>query len=122
MELLLIAGLIGLGLVAGGLSGLIGIGGGVIIIPALVLIFGLSQKMAQGTTLALLVLPIGIFAALTYYRHGFVDVKFATLIIIGFVIGSIIGAKFAVRLPVEILTKIFAITIILIGIKMLFTK
>lgn len=120
MELVLILGLIALGLAAGALSGLIGIGGGIIIIPALIFIFGLSQKMAQGTTLALLVLPIGFFAALTYYRHGYVDLKFAALIILGFVIGSIIGAKFAVKIPTEILTKVFAVTIILIGIKMLF--
>lgn len=122
MELIIIIGLIALGIGAGALSGLIGIGGGIIIIPALVFIFGLSQKMAQGTTLALLVLPIGFFAALTYYKHGFVDLKFAALIIVGFVIGSIIGAKFAVRFPTEVLSKIFAITIILIGIKMLIGK
>ena len=122
MDIILISGLILLGLAAGALSGLIGIGGGIIIIPALVFIFGLSQKMAQGTTLALLVLPIGFFAALTYYKHGFVDIKFAALIIIGFILGSIIGAKFAIKLPTEILTKVFAVTIILIGIKMLFSK
>ena len=122
MDIILISGLIILGLTAGALSGLIGIGGGIIIIPALVFIFGLSQKMAQGTTLALLVPPIGLLAALTYYKHGYVDIKFATLIIIGFLIGSIIGAKFAVKLPTEIITKVFAISIILIGIKMLFSK
>lgn len=122
MDIILISGLIILGLIAGALSGLIGIGGGIIIIPVLVFIFGLSQKMAQGTTLALLVLPIGFFAALTYYKHGFVDLKFAALIIVGFVLGSIIGAKFAVKLPTELLTNVFAVTLILIGIKMLISK
>lgn len=122
MDIILISGLILLGIAAGALSGLIGIGGGIIIIPALVFIFGLSQKMAQGTTLALLVLPVGFFAALTYYKHGFVDLKFAGLIIIGFILGSIITAKFAVKLPTEILTKVFAVTIIIIGIRMLFSK
>lgn len=122
MDIILISGLIILGLLAGALSGLIGIGGGIIIIPALVFIFGLSQKMAQGTTLALLVPPIGFLAALTYYKHGFVDVKFAVIIILGFIIGSVIGAKFAVKIPTDVLTKIFAISIILIGIKMLFAK
>lgn len=67
-----------LGLVAGILSGLIGIGGGIIIIPVLVFIFGFSQHMAQGTTLALLVPPIGILAALMYYKQGYVDVKVAS--------------------------------------------
>ena len=122
METVFIIGLILLGLIAGGLSGLIGIGGGIIIIPALVLIFGLSQKMAQGTTLALLIPPIGILAALTYYKHGYVDLKVAAIIIIGFVIGSFIGAKFAVRLPVDVISKVFAITLIVIGIKMFFSK
>ena len=122
MDIILISGLIILGLAAGTLSGLIGIGGGIIIIPALVFIFGLSQKMAQGTTLALLIPPIGLLAALTYYKHGFVDVKFAILIILGFIIGSVIGAKFAIKLPTEVLTKVFAISIILIGIKMLIGK
>lgn len=122
MSELLILGLILLGLASGILSGLIGIGGGIIIIPALVFIFGLSQKMAQGTTLALLVPPIGILAALTYYKQGYVDLKYAILIILGFSIGSLIGAKFAVKIPTEILAKVFAVSIILIGIKMLFSK
>lgn len=122
METVFIIGLVILGLIAGGLSGLIGIGGGIIIIPALVLIFGLSQKMAQGTTLALLIPPIGILAALTYYKHGYVDLKVAAIIIVGFVIGSFIGAKFAVRLPVDVISKVFAVTLIIIGIKMLFSK
>ena len=122
MSIILLSGLIILGIFAGILSGLIGIGGGIIIIPALVFVFGLTQKMAQGTTLALMVLPIGLFAALTYHKHGYVDLKFAALIIIGFVLGSIIGAKFAVRIPTDVLTKVFAISIILIGIKMLFGK
>jgi len=122
MDIILIFGLIILGIVAGALSGLVGIGGGIIIIPALIFIFGLSQKVAQGTTLALMIPPIGLLAALAYYKSGFVDIKFATLIIVGFFIGSLIGAKFAVRLPTEILSKVFAITIILIGLKMLFGK
>lgn len=122
MDIILAFGLIILGVAAGALSGLIGIGGGIIIIPALVFIFGFSQKMAQGTTLALLIPPIGLLAALTYYKHGFVDIKFAVIIILGFIIGSLIGAKLAVKLPTEVLSKVFAISIILIGIKMLFSK
>lgn len=122
METVFILGLILLGLIAGALSGLIGIGGGIIIIPALVFIFGFSQKLAQGTTLALLIPPIGILAAMTYYKHGNVDLRVAAIIIIGFVIGSFFGAKFAVRIPEELLTKIFAVSIILIGIKMFFSK
>lgn len=73
-----------LGLVAGTFSGLIGIGGGTIIVPVLVFLFGLSQHQAQGTTLALLVPPIGFFAAWTYYKQGYVDLKIAALICVGF--------------------------------------
>jgi uncharacterized membrane protein YfcA len=113
-------GLVALGLFAGGLSGLIGIGGGVIITPALVLLFGLSQQQAQGTTLALLVPPVGILAAWTYWKHGFVDLKIAGLICLGFVIGGLIGARFATDLTSESLRKIFAGSLLLISLKMFF--
>ena len=87
-----------LGLVAGVFSGLIGIGGAIIIIPSLVLLFGLSQHTAQGTTLALMVPPIGLLAAWTYYKEGFVDLKIAGLICIGFFVGGLIGANVATEL------------------------
>ena len=115
-------GLVLLGLCAGGLSGLIGIGGGVIITPALVLLFGLSQQQAQGTTLALLVPPVGILAAWTYWKQGFVDLKMAGLICLGFVIGGLIGARFATDLNSETLRKIFAGSLMLISLKMFFDK
>ena len=78
-----------LGLVAGVLSGLIGIGGGIIIVPALVLLFGMTQHNAQGTTLALLIPPIGILAAWTYYKAGYVDIRVAALVAFGFFAGKI---------------------------------
>ncbi|MDD2540982.1 MAG: TSUP family transporter, partial [Desulfuromonadaceae bacterium] len=96
-----------LGLFAGTLSGLIGIGGGVIIVPILVFVFGFSQQMAQGTTIALMVPPIGILAAWTYYQKGFVDVKVASLVCLGFVVGGLLGARFATGLPTVLLEKIF---------------
>ena len=111
-----------LGLVAGAFSGIIGLGGGVIIVPALVFIFGLSQQQAQGTTLALMVPPIGILAAYTYYQQGFVDLKIAGLVCLGFIFGGWLGAKFAVQLPREVLQKIFAIVLFLMAIKMFFAK
>ena len=77
-----------LGLVTGIFSGLIGIGGAIIIIPSLVLLFGLSQHTAQGTTLALMVPPIGLLAAWVYYKQGFVDLKIAAFVCIGFFIGG----------------------------------
>src|SRR3990167_7151418 len=84
-----------LGIVSGTLSGLIGIGGGIIIIPALVFLFGLSQHEAQGTTLALMVPPIGLLAALQYYQQGHVNLKIAAFVCIGFFLGGWLGAKCA---------------------------
>ena len=110
------------GVLAGSLSGLIGIGGGVIIIPILVIFAGLSQKMAQGTTLALLVPPIGILAAWTYYKQGYVDFSIAALICIGFIFGGLIGAKFATSLSNQTLERIFGIALLIIAIKMIFAK
>lgn len=114
----LIVGFIILGLFAGALSGIVGFGGGIVIIPALVYIFGLSQKMAQGTTLALLVPPIGLLAAWAYYKQGYVDIKIALLICIGFILGSFIGGQIAIELPTKLITKIFGWAIILIGARM----
>ena len=111
-----------LGLTAGILSGLIGIGGAIIIIPSLVLVFGLSQHMAQGTTLALMVPPIGLLAALTYYKAGFVDLKIAGLICLGFFVGGLVGAKFATEIPEQFLRKIFGVVLLLASLKMIFTK
>jgi uncharacterized membrane protein YfcA len=111
-----------LGLAAGALSGLIGIGGGVVIVPALVFLFGFPQHMAQGTTLALLVPPIGILAAWTYFKQGYVHLPVAAWICIGFLLGGLIGAKFAVGLSNVVLKKIFGIALFFIALKMIFTK
>ncbi len=110
------------GLVAGILSGILGIGGGIIIIPALVLLFGLSQHQAQGTTLAMMVPPIGLLAAWMYYKNGFVDLKIAGFMCLGFFFGGLLGAKFATGIPEGVLTKTFGTALILIGIKMAFFK
>jgi uncharacterized protein len=113
---------VALGVVAGILSGLIGIGGGVIIVPALVFLFGMSQHQAQGTTLALLVPPIGLLAAWTYYKQGYVDIRVAALICAGFILGSVVGAKFGTGLSDDTLRRIFGVAIAGIGIKMIFFK
>ena len=109
-----------LGVFAGALSGLIGIGGGVIIVPSLIFLFGFSQQEAQGTTLGLLVPPIGILAAWTYYQQGYVNFKVAALICFGFVLGGLLGAKLAINLPSNILEKVFGIVLLLIALKMIF--
>jgi uncharacterized membrane protein YfcA len=111
-----------LGLITGVFSGLIGIGGAIIIIPTLVLVFGLSQHMAQGTTLALMVPPIGLLAAWTYYQKGFVDLKIAAFICLGFFVGGLIGAKFAVAIPEPVLRKIFGIVLLITSVRMIFFK
>jgi len=111
-----------LGLLAGVVSGLIGIGGGSIIIPALIVFFGMSQHQAQGTTLALMVPPIGLLAAWEYYKGGYVDFKIAALICIGFFIGGYFGAKIAVTVPERLLRRIFGIALLLISLDMIFKK
>lgn len=115
-------GLLFLGIIAGYFSGLVGIGGGVIIVPALVFIFGFTQHTAQGTTLALLVPPIGILAAYSYYQKGFVDMKTVILIGIGFIIGGFIGGKMAIGLSEHLMKRIFAIVLIIVGVKMYIYK
>ncbi len=113
---------IALGMLSGFLSGLIGIGGGTIVVPVLVIIFGLSQKTAQGTTLALLVPPIGVLAAWTYYKHGYVDFPIAGLICVGFIFGGLIGAKLAINISNQTLERIFGIALLIISIKMILSK
>ncbi len=111
-----------LGVAAGALSGLMGIGGGLIIIPILVFFFKFSQLQAQGTTLALLLPPIGILAAMVYYRHGYIDLKAALFICIGFLIGGFFGAKAAVGLSNVVLQRLFGALLFIASLKMMFVK
>jgi uncharacterized protein len=111
-----------LGLFAGTFSGLVGIGGGVILVPAFIYFFKFSQHTAQGTTLALMVPPIGILAASMYYRQGYVDLKAAGIICLGFLLGGLIGARLATNLSCQVLEKVFALSLLLISLKMLFGK
>ncbi len=108
-----------LGLLAGSLSGLLGIGGGVILVPALVLVFGFSQHLAQGTTLALMIPPIGLLAAWNYYKKGGVDLRIAALVCVGFAFGGLFGAKLSALVSSAALSHVFAISLFLIAIKML---
>jgi len=111
-----------LGLAAGILSGLCGIGGGILIVPCLVLILGFSQHTAQGTTLALMVPPIGLLAAWTYYKEGSVDIRVAALICLGFFFGGLLGAKFATAINGALLKKIFGVALLATALKMIFSK
>ncbi len=112
--------LVVIGLAAGLLGGLMGIGGAVIIIPALVLLLGYSQYEAQGTTLLMLVMPVSSVAAWYYYQNGYVDIRAALVLGVMFLIGSYFGARMAIHAPVEILKKGFAIILIVIAVKLLF--
>jgi len=113
---------IGLGLIVGVLAGMLGIGGAIFVIPALVYIFGFNQHTAQGTTLAMLVPPIGILAAWTYYKAGNVNLQVAGLLCIGFIVGGYLGGKFANQIPDETLRKIFGFALLVISAKMIFGK
>ncbi len=108
------------GVLAGMMSSLVGIGGGVIIVPALVLIFGLNQKMAQGTSLLLLSLPVAFAGAYNYYKAGQTDWRIAGILAITFVVGGFFGSKLALGLEVGVVKKIFAIFMIIIAVKYLF--
>lgn len=108
------------GLLAGMLSGLVGLGGGVIIVPALVFILGFSQHQATGTSLGILLLPAGIFAVMNYYKKGYIDVKVVLLIFAGFLVGGYLGSRMSLNLPEGMLKKIFAVALILIAGKVLF--
>ncbi len=120
MSVQTIALLLLVGLLAGMLSGLVGLGGGVIIVPALVFVLGFNQHQATGTSLGILLLPAGIFAVINYYKKGYVDVKVVLLIFVGFLVGGYLGSKISMNLPEATLKKIFAIALLLIAGKTLF--
>ncbi len=109
-----------IGLTAGILSGMIGIGGGIIIVPALVFVLGFSQQKAQGTSLGLLLLPIGILAVINYYKQGFIDLKVIGIMCVTFVLGGWLGSKLSLSLPQETVKKIFAVVLLVVAAKMLF--
>jgi uncharacterized membrane protein YfcA len=108
-----------IGLFAGVLSGLVGVGGGLIIVPALVYALGYSQHQAQGTSLGLLLLPIGVLAVINYYKQGYVDIKAVAVMTLTFVIGGWLGSKIAISFSQETLRKIFAIVLFYTAFKML---
>ena len=116
------AALVLLGAVAGVASGLVGIGGGIVMVPVLVFFFGFSQHTAQGTTLAMMLPPIGLGAVTVYYRAGLVDLKTAGLLCLGFVLGGVLGARLATGLGTTALERVFGVACIAVGIKMLVAR
>ena len=120
MDIQVILILLLVGLAAGMLSGLVGVGGGIIIVPCLVFFLGFSQKMAQGTSLGILLLPIGILGAFQYYKQGYIDVKVVSIICVAFFFGSYLGSKIALSLSQENIKKVFAVVMMTVAVKMLF--
>jgi len=111
-----------IGLLVGMLSGVVGIGGGILFVPALIWLAGMSQHKAQGTSLGALLLPVGIFAFMEYYRKGNADLKVALLLALGFLIGGYFGAVGAQHIPDLWLRRIFAVTMIAVGGELLFSR
>jgi len=114
--------LIVIGILTGVMAGMLGIGGAIIMIPALVFILGISQQTAQGTSLAVMLPPIGIIAAYNYYKAGQVNIKFAIVLALFFLIGSYFGSKLALSVPQPVLKKVFGILLLLVAAKMLLSK
>ena len=109
-----------IGVCSGMLGGMVGVGGGIIIVPALIYFLGFSQLTAQGTSLALIMFPVGILAVIQYYKQGHVDFNVVFVLAIGFVLGGFIGSKISLSLPQETVKKMFAFLLVIIAVKMLF--
>ena len=112
--------LIIIGILSGVLSGLIGIGGGLILVPFLMYMLNYNQLNAQGTSLAVLLLPIGIFAVINYYNKGYVNINATLLIALGFLFGAYFGSKLAFQLPIEVVKKLFGITMLTLALRLIF--
>jgi uncharacterized membrane protein YfcA len=113
--------LITIGLIAGTLGGMVGLGGGIILIPALILIMKLDQQTAQGTSIAIMLPPIGLFAVYNYYKAGYVNMKYAFVIAMAFMVGGYFGSSLALKLSPDVMRKIFSIILVFIAVKMFFS-
>ena len=114
--------LIVIGILAGLLSGIVGVGGGLIMIPLLIILLGLSQHEAQGTSLAVMLPPIGVLAAINYHKAGFVRWEYSMIIAATFIIGGYFGSRYAVVLKPEILKRVFGVVMLIGALKMIFSK
>ena len=111
-----------IGLLAGFVGGSLGLGGGIIIVPALVFLLGVSQHNAQGTSLVVLLFPVGLFAVYNYQKAGMINWKMAWIIMIAVVVGSYFGSLLSVQMPEKILKKAFGFFILLVSLKMILGK
>jgi uncharacterized membrane protein YfcA len=108
-----------IGLAAGILSGLVGVGGGIIVVPALDFFLNFNQQQAQGTSLGLLLLPVGILAVLNYYKQGHIDIMVVCIMAVAFIVGGWLGSKWALALPEATVKRIFAVILFYSAIKMM---
>jgi len=123
MNFTIIASLIIIGLLSGMLSGFLGVGGGVIMVPLMLILLGFNQHEAQGTSLAVLAVPVTFIAAYTYHVSGSpINWKYAGIIALFFIVGGFVGSKFAVSVPQNILKKIFSLVLLVVAVKMFFSK
>lgn len=120
LTILMVVFLIILGILSGALSGMVGVGGGIIIVPALVFFLSFTQKQAQGTSLGILLLPVGILGVIQYYKQGQIDWRVVLIVSLAFLAGNYFGSKWALSLSDKTLKKVFAIVLIIVGFKILF--
>ena len=114
--------LVVIGLLSGSLSGLVGVGGGIIMIPLLISFFGFTQLNAQGTAIAAMLPPIGILAAINYYQEGYVRWEYSLVIAIAFVVGGFFGSKLSISISQHLVRQIFAIILFIVALKLFFSK
>jgi uncharacterized membrane protein YfcA len=120
LTLFMVVALIIIGLASGALSGLVGVGGGIIIVPALIFFLAFTQKEAQGTSLGILLLPVGILGVIQYYKQGQIDFRVVLIVSLGFLVGNYFGSKLSLSLSDIALKRIFAVVLIIIAFKILF--
>jgi uncharacterized membrane protein YfcA len=109
-----------IGLLGGFVAGSLGVGGGIIIVPSLIFLLGMTQHQAQGTSLAMMLAPIGILAAINYHREGHINIGYAIILMIVFIVGGYFGSMFAIKLPATALKKIFGVLMLIVGFRMIF--
>jgi uncharacterized membrane protein YfcA len=112
--------LIAIGILAGFVSGSLGVGGGIVIVPGLVFFLGLSQHEAQGVSLGMMLAPIGLVAFINYYKAGYINIKYSLFLLAVFFIGSYLGSRMAIQLPAATLKKIFGFLMLIAGVRMIF--
>ncbi len=111
--------LIAIGILAGILSGFVGVGGGVIIVPGLIYVLGMTQLQAQGTSLFILLLPVGILAVRNYYKSDQINWQFGIVVALAFVVGGYFGSKFALKISPSLVRIIFGVIMAIVSVKMI---